>query len=45
MYDGDKLMSEYRNQEEDVRLYCMQKSPDNNLITGWNDGSVRWLTV
>lgn len=45
MFEGDKLVSEYRNQEEDLRLYCMQKSPDNKIITGWNDGSVRWLNA
>jgi hypothetical protein len=46
LYDGEKLISEYRNTEEEARLYCMQKTnADHRIVTGWNDGTIRWLFV
>jgi hypothetical protein len=46
LYEGEKLISEYRNEDEEVRLFCMQKTGvEHRVITGWNDGTIRWLSV
>jgi hypothetical protein len=44
LFTGDKCVSEYKNREEDLRLYCMQHfGGERRVATGWNDGCIRWL--
>lgn len=45
LYENSRCCSEHINQDEDLRLYCMQKcGKERRVVSGWNDGSLRYFS-